>query len=276
MLRKDPPSSPREHKSSMSLPIGVMIALGLACLILGFVFRPDPEPDHGTTTESTFPPAPAPEAELEQSRKDNQKQLEALLAAPRPGDAEWQLLLAYNMLGTLEKNPEVALVHFEDGLEAATKFAAADPGNHAWQHEMVTFCGRLGDADMVAGKYDAVAARYTECLEMVKNLAAKDPDDVELQLDLVGSELQRAEARSHVAAARVVFTRLDAAGLLHDDGQAEKMLQARLPAPGASGDPPYDAEQIRLTHEMLHMMAAEGYRKIIPTFESTLAEPAGH
>lgn len=62
MLHKDHPFDPGEHKYSMYLPIGGMILLGLTCLIMGFVFWPDPKPHHDTTTEGTFPPAPIPGA----------------------------------------------------------------------------------------------------------------------------------------------------------------------------------------------------------------------
>ena len=57
MLAKDHPFNPGEHKYSMILPIGGMIILGLTCLILGFLFWPDPKPHYDSTTEGTFPPA---------------------------------------------------------------------------------------------------------------------------------------------------------------------------------------------------------------------------
>jgi hypothetical protein len=57
MLASDHPFNPGEHKYSMILPIGGMIILGLTCLILGFVFWPDPKPHLDSTTEGTFPPA---------------------------------------------------------------------------------------------------------------------------------------------------------------------------------------------------------------------------
>jgi len=59
MLASDHPFNPGEHKYSMILPIGGMIILGLTCLILGFVFWPDPKPHLDSTTEGTFPPAAA-------------------------------------------------------------------------------------------------------------------------------------------------------------------------------------------------------------------------
>jgi hypothetical protein len=267
MLRKDHPFNPGEHKYSMILPIGGMILLGITCLTLGFVLWPEPKPHYDRTTEGTFPPAPAQvdpaagDREPEQPRERFQKKLDALLAAPEPRNPEWQqkLLFSYNLLGSVEmgSNPEAARARFGEGLEAAKKLVAADPGNHAWQHEAVSFCGRLGGVELAAGNHDAAAARHGECLELAKNMAAANPDDVELQLDIVGIELQlvvaylaaqkRAEARSHVAAARAVFTRLERAGLLREDGLVEPQ----------------------------HMMMVESYRKSIPAFENKLAEPGG-
>lgn len=60
MLASDHPFNPGEHRYSMILPIGGMIILGLTCLILGFVFWPEPKPHYDSTTEGTFPPAAAP------------------------------------------------------------------------------------------------------------------------------------------------------------------------------------------------------------------------
>ncbi len=62
MLASDHPFNPGEHKYSMILPIGGMIILGLTCLILGFVFWPDPKPHLDSTTEGTFPPAASSQA----------------------------------------------------------------------------------------------------------------------------------------------------------------------------------------------------------------------
>jgi hypothetical protein len=62
MLASDHPFNPGEHKYAMILPIGGMILLGLTCLILGFVFWPEPKPHLDSTTEGTFPPAAASRA----------------------------------------------------------------------------------------------------------------------------------------------------------------------------------------------------------------------
>lgn len=271
MLRKDHPFNPGEHKYSMILPIGGMILLGLTCLTLGFVLWPDPKPHYDTTTEGTFPPAPTPgdpaaiDREQEQPRERFQKDLEQLLAAPEPGNAEWQhkVLFSYRILGSLEmgSNPEAARARFGEGLAAAKKLAAADPGNPAWQHELVNFHDRLGDVEQMAGNHEAAEARFGEGLEVAKKLAAMDPSNVELQLDLIRAELKlvvlysleddpgpwQAEARNHVAAARAVLTRLEAAGLLRDE-----MLEGK----------PY-------------MLLVEPLRKSILTHESRLAQPDG-
>jgi hypothetical protein len=269
MLRNDHPFNPGEHKYSMALPIGGMILLGITCLTLGFVLWPEPKPHYDSTTEGTFPAASrapvAGDREPEQPRERFQRDLDTLLAAPDPGNPEWQqkLLFSYNLLGSVEMgpDPEAARARFREGLETAKKLAATDPGNPAWLHEVVYFHGRLGDVEQVTGDHDAAEARYGEGLEVAKKLAAlapiKAPGDVAWQLDLVGAELklvgihvlqhEQAEARNHLAAASAVLARLEAAGLLRDELLAGKPYMAQV----------------------------DTYRKAILAHERTLAEPAG-
>ena len=266
VLRKDHPFNPGEHKYSMILPIGGMIVLGLTCLTLGFVLWPDPKPHYDTTTEGTFPPAPAPGDPAagnpaEQPRERFQRELDQLLAAPAPGNPEWhrKVLFSYRLLGSVEMNvnPDAARAHFGNGLEAAKKLVAEDPGNTAWQRELVSFHDRLGDVEQMAGNHEAAEARLGEALEAAKKLAATDPNNVEWQIELIRVELKlvalhdlmhdQAGMRDHVAAARAVLTRIEEGGLLRDDGSEGK---------------PY-------------MLLVEPMRKSILAYESRLAQPDG-
>lgn len=281
MLRKDHPFNPGEHKFSMLLPLGGMILLGITCLTVGFVFWPEPKPHLDSTTEGSgsgsspaASRASAGDRAPEQPRERFQRDLDALLAAPDPENPAWQqkLLFSYNLLGSVEMgtDPEAARTRFGEGLEVAKKLAAAEPGNPAWLHEVVYFHGRLGDVEQVTGNHEAAEARYREGLEVAKKLAAMEPAEapaeappeapvnVAWQLDLIGAELklvaihalqhEQAEARNHLAAARDVLTRLEAAGLLRDEALAGKPYRTQV----------------------------DTHRKAILAHERTLAEPAGN
>ena len=127
-----------------------------------------------------------------------------------------------------------------EALAISRKILAANPGVAKYQQDLTAILDRSGDLAMMAGDAAGAQAALLESYELTKTLAAAEPDNADVQLNLVSSLVRvarfDADRSPRLQEALEVLQRLQGAGRLDPAkqgwiGMVQAMLAQNSPAP---------------------------------------------